>query len=524
MIWIIVDKSYRSTAGCWIVKPLECFEYDIRVHALPPNSKKSHGPGHCRNGRNKAPLRRNEAGKFLYEALLYPMISSVSRSIMVAGLLLSGCTQGPDYHPISAAELAVPGQYVGGNEGASTEDISLWWSRFDDPVLAQLVELSLAENLDIAQSVALVAQARESLYQSGADQLPAIGLSSSSGRNFNSEASDSWVFSRSIDASWSADLFGGLKRSRQAALASYQAAGYSLANVRTLIAAELARNYVTVRSLQDRLRIAEDSLRNQDSNLQIARWRAQAGLVSSVDVEQARAQRAQTAATIPLLQQSEAAARYRVAVLTGQPPGAVDSLLGDDGRLPDIPDFVARGAPSDILRQRPDILSAERELASATALIGVAQAQLYPALTLSGNIGSTSSEFGNITDIVTGGLFASIAQSIFDAGSRRSAVRSRMAAADGAFAAYRSAILTALEEVEQNIASGNAAILARVNYRAGLTDFQRLLEAERSLLSAKDSLAVARADQLTSAIQLYLALGGGWQPVPQNGSNEEAPK
>ena len=189
-----------------------------------------------------------------------------------------------------------------------------------------------------------------------------------------------------------------------------------------------------------------------------------------------------------------------------------------------------------------DSLSAERDLASATALIGVAQAQLYPALTLTGNIASTSSEFGNITDILTGGLFASIAQSIFDAGSRRSVVRSQKAAADGAFAAYRSTILKALEEVEnatisrrtaearisafsdQSMAASNAAILARANYRAGLTDFQRLLESERSLLSANDSLAVAQADQLTSAIQLYLALGGGWQPVPQNGNNEEASK
>jgi multidrug efflux system outer membrane protein len=470
------------------------------------------------------------------------MISQIPRSIIIVGLFFTGCTQGPDYRPYSASDLALPGQYIDGSDEVSSDDIAEWWSQFDDPVLAELIDTALSENLDIAQSATLVVRARESLIQSGADQLPAIGFSSSSGRNFYSEAFDSWSFSRSIDASWSADIFGGLKRSKQAALASYQAAGYSLANIRTLIAAELARNYVTVRSLQNRLLIAEDSLRNQDSNLQIAKWRAQAGLVSSVDVEQAKAQRAQTAAIIPLLEQSEAAARYRLAVLTGKAPGAVDGLLGDDGRLPAIPDFIARGAPVNILRQRPDILSSERDLASATALIGVAQAQLYPALTLTGNIASTSSEFGNITDILTGGLFASIAQSIFDAGSRRSVVRSQKAAADGAFAAYRSTILKALEEVEnatisrrtaearisafsdQSMAASNAAILARANYRAGLTDFQRLLESERSLLSANDSLAVAQADQLTSAIQLYLALGGGWQPVPQNGNNEEASK
>lgn len=470
------------------------------------------------------------------------MKSQISRSIIFAGLFLVGCTQGPDYRPHYAKDLAVPEQYVGGNDEIDTADISKWWSRFNDPILQELIDTALSKNLDIAQSAALVVQARESLVQSGADRLPAVNISSGSGRNFNSGAPDSWSFTRSIDASWSADLFGGLKRSQQAALASYQAAGYSLANARTLIAAELARNYVAVRSLQARLRIARGSLRNQDSNLQIAKWRAQAGLVSSVDVEQAKAQRAQTAAAIPLLKQSEAAARYRLAVLTGQAPGAVDSLLSDDGRLPTLPDFIGRGAPANILRQRPDILSSERNLASATAQIGVAKAQLFPSLTLAGNIGSTSREFGNLTDLVTGGLFASIAQSLFDAGSRKSAVRSRIAAADGAFSAYRSAILNALEEVEnaaisrrtaearisafsdQRTASNNAAILARANYRAGLIDFQRLLETERSLLSANDSLAAAQADRLTSAIQLYLALGGGWQPIPQNTNNEEASK
>ncbi|MEH6756651.1 MAG: efflux transporter outer membrane subunit [Parasphingorhabdus sp.] len=470
------------------------------------------------------------------------MMSQISRSIIIAALFLAGCTRGPDYHPHSTTDLAVPDEYVGGNDGISTADISEWWSRFNDPVLEELIDTALSENLDLAQSVARVTQARESLVQSGADQLPAINFFSSSGRNFNSDAPDSWSFSRSIDASWSADIFGGLKRSKQATFASYQSAGYSLANVRTLIAAELARNYVSARSLQDRLRIAEESLRNQESNLQIAKWRAQAGLVSSVDVEQAKAQRAQTAAIIPLLEQSKAAARYRLAVLTGQAPGAVDGLLDTDARLPAVPEFIAKGAPADILRQRPDILSSERDLAAATARIGVAQAQLFPSLTLTGNIGSISSDFGNLTDILTGGLFASIAHSIFDAGSRRSAVRSQVAAADGAFAAYRSAILNALEEVEnaakyrrtaearisafsdQSTASNNAAILTRANYRAGLIDFQRLLESERSLLSANDSLAIAQADRLTSAIQLYLALGGGWQSVPQNANNEEASK
>ncbi len=466
----------------------------------------------------------------------------VSCTVTAVLLVLAGCTQGPEYRPHSAADLAVPEQYVSGNEEIPIADISQWWSLFDDPVLTELINRALSENLDIAQSAALVVQARESFVQSGADQLPEVTFSSIDGRNIVSGAFDSWYLSHSIDASWSADIFGGLKRSKQAALASYQSAGYSLANARALIAAELARNYITVRSLQDRIRIAQESLRNQENNLQIAKWRAQAGLVSSIDVEQAKAQRAQTAAAIPLLEQSEAAARYRIALLAGQAPGAVDTLLGNHRQIPSIPNSIAKGAPANILRQRPDIISSERDLAAATALIGVAKAQLYPSLVLSGNIGSTSSKIGDIIDDLSGGLFATIAASIFDAGSRRSVVRSQVAAAQGAFAAYRSAILIALEEVEnaavgrrtaearisafadQSQASSNAALLARANYRAGLTDFQQLLEAERSLLSANDSLAVAQADRLTSAIQMYLALGGGWQPVTHEIDIEETPK
>lgn len=443
---------------------------------------------------------------------------------------LNACAVGPDYRPATSTQLGVPAKFVSGAPLSARPDLATWWERFSDPVLTELEKRALANNLDIAQAADRLKQARGSLIQSSAQQLPNVGLTVSAGRNFNHGVPDTNNLSDQIDAQWSADLFGGLRRGTEASRAALEASGYSLVDVQTSIAAEVARNYVDARSLNARIIVARDTLRTQDDNFEIAGFRAQAGLVSSIDVEQARAQRAQTAATIPALVKSEAAARNRLSVLTGQAPGAVDTLFASEAPIPAAPLTLTVGMPADTLRQRPDVRVAERNLAAATARIGVAQAQLYPSLTVTGSVGSSATSLGGLTDFVTGNVFASLAHTIFDGGNRRSAVRARRAAADESFAAYKSAVLRALEDIENALASldsaktragelaiqveasNNAAILARSNYRAGLADFRTLLEAERSLLSARDGLASAEGDQATAVIQLYLALGGGWTP------------
>jgi NodT family efflux transporter outer membrane factor (OMF) lipoprotein len=291
---------------------------------------------------------------------------------------------------------------------------------------------------------------------------------------------------------------------------------------------------VQARLAQQRLENARSELAIADENLEIAGWRVQAGLVSSLDAEQARAQRAQTAATVPALESAFAAAAYRLAVLTGQAPGAATAALLAVRPIPAPPPSVAVGIPADTLRQRPDVRSAERALASATARIGVAEAQLYPALRLSGNIGTSALSVGSLFDGITGGLLAGLSQTLFDGGRLRSQVRSQQAAAEGAQATYRASVLTALEDIENGLvalrtarqrqqqfaialdAANNSAILARSQYRSGLTDFQILLEAERALLSARDRLTGARADEALAIIQLYRALGGGWDPLTAN--------
>ena len=483
---------------------------------------------------------------------------------IAAALLLGGCTLGPDYRAQAPAALGVPPAYappvtetapVGAT--SSPGDLSTWWQRFDDPLLTDLIARATASNLQIAQSVARLAQAREALVQARGDLLPSLSGSAGATRNFTHGGSSSIIvggnpdgtggtvvttggnsgstkLSLGLDASWQVDIFGGLTRGVQAARAEEAAARFDLASVRTSVAGEVAANYIDARLAQARLEVARSTLNTQNDNLQIAGWRVQAGLVSGLDAEQARAQRAQTAASIPALETSYLQAVNRLGILTGQAPGALRAEMEKVQPIPQGPDTIAVGIPADTLRNRPDVRSAERQLAAATARIGVAKAALFPALSISGNINTQAATVGKLGDLLTGGLFAGITQTIFDAGRRSSQVRVARAGADLAFATYRQTVLTGLEDVENAIqslqaakarqaelaialdASNNAAIYARSQYRSGLIDFVTLLQSEQALLSARDQLATAQADQALSLVQLYLALGGGWRPETIN--------
>jgi NodT family efflux transporter outer membrane factor (OMF) lipoprotein len=437
--------------------------------------------------------------------------------------------------------LAVPGQYhyaANSTVAQSPVQLTTWWQLFNDPVLTNLVNQAIGQNLDIAVSISRLRQAREGVVQARSERFPTVTGSAGAGRNFNTDGNDSNSFNLGGNAAWEADLFGGISRSIEGARADAQGAGYDLASVRISIIAEVATNYVQARLAQQRLANARENLRIADENLEIARWRVQAGLVSSLDAEQARTQRAQTAATIPTLEDNFATASNRLAVLTGQAPGALAATLDQPKPIPTPPQNVAVGIPADTLRQRPDIRGAERSLAAATARIGVAEAQLYPGLRLTGNIGTAALTPGGLFDVVTAGLFSSLTQTIFDGGRLRSQVRSQRAVAEGAFSSYRQTVLTALEDVENGLvslkaaqerhiqflealdAANNTAILARSQYRAGLTDFQTLLESERALINARDGLANSLGDEALSVVQLYRALGGGWDPLanPENES------
>jgi len=472
------------------------------------------------------------------------------RRLLIGGtaLLLSGCAAGPDYRAPQPGTLGVPNAYYSAANGPAPSDAELatWWTRLGDPALSTLVDAAVANNLDIVQAQARLRQARESLAQANASFLPQLSGTATGGRNYSNQdaggrfdangnpiggGGGNWSssYSARVNSSWQIDLFGELARGREAARADLAASGYDLANVRMTIISELVTNYVQARLAQEQLRIARETQKVQQDNYQIANWRLQAGLVSSLDEQQARAQLAQTNAAIPQLEASLRGSLNRIAVLTGQAPGEATRMLETPAPIPVAPTAIAAGIPADTLRQRPDVRSAERALAAATARIGVAQAQLYPALGISGNIGTTSNAFGDLFKLITGGIFGNIQQLIFDGGRAASQVRSQRAAADAAFAAYKQSVLTALEDVENAMAqlssararkaefataleaSGNAAILARSQYQAGLIDFQTLLTSESTLLNARNSLAAAQSDEVLAIARLYNALGGGWQ-------------
>jgi len=464
--------------------------------------------------------------------------------VLSVALLLAGCAVGPNYQPPTPNALGVPLAYAPPvtNPAAPAApspagDLSGWWGRFDDPLLTDLIARATASNLRIAESAARLAQAREALIQAQGDLLPTLSGSAGATRNVtrtSGVSSGSTRLSLGADASWQVDIFGGLSRGVEAARADAAAAQFDLEGVRTSVAGEVATNYIDARLTQARLEIARSTLRTQDDNLEIAGWRVQAGLVSGLDAEQARSQRAQTASSIPALESAYLQAVNRLGVLTGRAPGALRTEMQATRPIPRGPDRITVGIPADTLRRRPDVRGAEQQLAAATARIGVAKAALFPALSITGNINTAAARIGGLGDLLTGSLFAGITQTIFDAGRRSSQIRSARAGADLAFASYRQTVLTGLEDVENAIqsleaakarqaelevaldASNNAAIYARSQYRSGLIDFLTLLQSEQALLSARDQLAGAQADQALALVQLYLALGGGWQPETIN--------
>lgn len=454
--------------------------------------------------------------------------------VLPMALLAAACAR-TDIAPPETS-FAIPQDWVESDPAPISIDITEYWLLLDDPLLTELVEAAIANNLDLAQSAARLDQSRAQLVQARAAYLPSIGATGGASRDLGDFSTDQFGFNIGADASWELDLFGQISGSVSGAEADYAAAGYSLADLQRLIVGQVAIAAINARSLSQQLEIARSTLAYQEDNLQIARWRNQAGLVSSLDVEQARTQRAQTAATIPALEASLAATANSISTLIGETPGRVWQEFQGAKPMPVPVRLSGFEAPAEVLRRRPDVRSAEASLMSATARIGVARAQLLPLVRLSGNVGTNSLGIGNLFDVITSGLFANVSQLIFDGGRTQAQVDSAEAGARGALAAWEQTILGALEDVEsaavdqrssaQRVAineealdaANNSAILARSQYQAGLADFRTLLTAENSLLAARNQLVSSQADRASAFIRLTQALGGGWSaqdfPLP----------
>lgn len=440
--------------------------------------------------------------------------------------LLSGCAATAS-RDLPATTLHVPDRWSFDAPPASPET-ERYWTRLNDPLIDRFVERALAGNRDIARTAARVAQARAGVQAARAGYFPQVDASGGVRRNVGDGADDRLQFSLGADAQWEIDLFGRIGSDVAASRADLAAAGYALADLQRLIAGQIAQTTVSARALAVQLAIARDTLVIQDENLQIARWRLQAGLVSSLDVEQAAAQRAQTAASIPALERDVAQTANTLSTLIGESPGAVRTALdASTAPIPVPPDMMGLETPAAVLRARPDVRQTEATLLADTARVGVARAQLLPLVRLTGNIGTSAFGIDSLFDIVTGGLFAGVSQLIFDGGRARAQVSGAEAAAKASLAAWEQAILVALEDVESAVAAqnaarervrlfgsaleaaNNAALLARSQYQAGLIDFQTLLTAENQLLSARNALAASEAERANAFVALHQALGGG---------------
>lgn len=440
-----------------------------------------------------------------------------------------------------ASVADIPERWVLAEPAGADIPLDRYWEMLDDPLITEFVGQAQANNLDLAQAATRLRVALAGLRQTRAARAPTITASGGARRDLGDLANNDVLFSLGADAAWEADLLGRIYASVDAARSDVAAAGYSLGDLQRVIVAQVASQVITARSFAAQLAIARDTLANQDDNLQIARWRNQAGLVNSLDVEQARTQRAQTAAAIPQLESDLVAVTNAISTLIGESPGRVYRVFVEAPRpVPAPPESVALAAPADMLRRRPDVSAAEAQLAADLDRVGVARAQLYPLARLSGTVSTSAINAGDLFDIVTGNIFASLGQMIFDGGRVRGQIDGAQAVADGSLAAWRRAILTALEEVESagvNLESSkarvgslseardgaqNAALLARIQYQAGLIDFQTLLVTESQLLSTRTAEVNAEGARALAFISLARALGGGWS-VPDGAGLEDIP-
>lgn len=469
----------------------------------------------------------------------------------LAFFLVAGCAAvGPNYvppEPTTVAEWHAP--LEGGITAAPAElqTLAAWWATLNDPDLSELMERAVAGNLDLQQARARIWEARARRGVSRAELLPTLDASAAGTKNRRSTDGASplktKLFTAGFDAGWELDIFGGVRRSVEAAEANLQATREDLHDVLVSLLAETALNYTDVRTYQARLAAAEENLRLQSETYQLVDWRRQAGLADELAVEQARYNLESTRAQLPALRTGLEEAQNRLAVLLGEPPGAVSARLATPKPIPVTPPEIAVGVPADVLRQRPDIRRAERELAAQTARIGVATAELYPKFTLSGTIGIETPSLDDLFSppTHTSGFGAAVRWRLFDGGAVRSGIEVQEALREQYLTAYRSAVLGAFEEAENAIvaytqeqrrraalretlaAARQAAALARHKYEAGLADFTAVLDAERALRAFEDQLAQSEGAVTSDLVRLYKALGGGWSFQAGDGADRRSP-
>lgn len=473
-----------------------------------------------------------------------PRPSRISPLVLAA--TLAGCAVGPNYsRPVSEAPehfLSVPAVPA----GSTAADLTNWWESFHDPLLTELVVKAQASNLDVAQALARVVQAKAGLNAATAALLPSGGIQASATQShvsldtpigFIARASngprDYATYEGDLTASWEIDIFGGLRRGQQAALAQYEASQAGAVAAHLAVSAEVADAYVVTRGLQQRLEIARGQVATQRKLLDVVRLQASKGIAAPLQVHQVEGALSQVESTIPVLESGLNDAMNAIDVLLAVQPGTMRARLEATGPIPTPPTIADAGGPADLLRRRPDILIAERRLAASSAMIGVAMAEYYPKITLSGLLGTA-------TTLGTGTLFSGSATQgqgvaglrwrLFDFGRINADIKAAKGANAEALAAYRQTVLRASEDVEnaftalskrteqQQALAGGEDALARARaeseaaYKGGIVSLIEVLDADARLLQTRDQRAQAQTEAARASIASFRALGGGWNP------------
>ncbi len=463
-------------------------------------------------------------------------------AFLLLAAALGGCMVGPDYHPPKAPAPAQWASDLSRGETNAPASDALWWKAFGDPELDSLIERAGQSNLTLRIAQGRVHEARAALSFAKGGLGPTVDTAVSySELRYSAHGVPPFppnlvplennVFQAGFDAAWELDVFGGVRREIQAARADVAAAEFGRRNVLISIYGEVARNYIAARAYQRRLAVALDNIQAQRDVLQLTQNLMSNGLSTELDVQQATSLLASTEAQVPSLEDGFKAAAYHLATLLGQTPGALLDELTNAPTAGAPPPVIPVGLPSDLLLRRPDVRQAERQLAAATAQIGVATADLFPKFSLTGDVGLQSV---SVSDWFTAGsrywsVGPTVQWRIFDTGRIRANIRVQNARQQQALAQYEETAMTAFEEVENALtayakeqnrrrlladaaqADQQALALSRQLYANGLADYLRVLESQRSLDQSQDAVILSDQAVATDLVALYKALGGGWE-------------
>ncbi|KRP69755.1 RND transporter [Pseudomonas paralactis] len=465
-------------------------------------------------------------------------------ALLVCSAWMTGCTVGPDYRASNepAVELT---QSPDTALYSSTRVQQDWWRQFQDPQLDALIDQALARNHDLRIAQARLLEARAVLDQRQLDQLPTVTASGAYSRSLSQanpgpsgERNLAKTYQAGLDAQWELDLFGRLQRLSQASSARAEAVAADLAQTRIVVTADVARHYFELRGAQRQLAVAQANLSNQEKTVALVQGRVDAGRGTADELASALAERARVQATLPNLETRQALSRYRLAVLTGSRPNELQALT-DLKALPALVTRLPIGQVSDLLRQRPDVASAERALAASNADIGAVTAELYPRIDLGGFLGFVALRGGDLGN--SGSRAFSVMPSVSWPALHLASVKARQREAQarevGARARYEQVVLNAIEETEGALTtyslsqqrvrslaeaaaqSERAARLAHARYEAGSAAYLVELDAQRTQLNAQDALTQAETASYLNVVQLYKALGGGWRAPQSSVSN-----